>query len=342
MEKNLCTYLLLLLSLASQKVFATENRSWVDQFDNFRFAVDVSLRPRYEFEQGDYSHIESIGIDLHKVFSSNDGGDLGTLILQGYFTKLNSVKKHPSFFDDENDSKFTCRICNFNMTIMDKGKLNLRIGHAEIPFGLEYNQDSNGTLRQYSNSRDLGNKLDWGIAANGKLPWGGYEVSLSRGVGVDWKNDTQSYIVAGRVERSDGYSSYLGISSFYGRLRSPSSRSTIIDRTRIGLDGSTQWKMFTFFGEVSAGTDDDTDRFATLLEVDIQNRNEKLLGYLQLKNTSLKLEHESWDSSNQSSLGIRFSPDNTWTLSGQWTHDFTELNNATKNSMVELQIRSRF
>lgn len=165
MGKKLCIIFLLLLQFTSQKVFASENTSWVDQFDNFRFAVDFSLRPRYEFEQGDYSRIESVGIDIHKVFSASDGGDLGTLVLQGYFTKLNSVKKHPSFFDDENDSKFICRICNFNMTIMDRGKLNLRIGHAEIPFGLEYNQDSNGTLRQYSNGRDLGNKLDWGVAA---------------------------------------------------------------------------------------------------------------------------------------------------------------------------------
>lgn len=148
--------------------------------------------------------------------------------------------------------------------------------------------------------------------------------------------------MAGRVERTDGYSSYVGVSSFYGRLRSPSSRSTLIDRTRIGLDGSTQWKMFTFLAEVSAGTDDDTDRFTTLVEVDIQNSNEKLLSYLQLKNTSLKHEHESWDSSSQSSLGIQFSPDNRWTLSGQWTHDFTRLKTATKSSMVELQIRSRF
>jgi len=339
---NLLLILLALFISCSQPLSATENHSWLPSIDNFRYAIDISVRPQLELRQDDYSHIESIGLDTHKVFTSKNGGDIATLIVQGYFTKLNDITMHPPFYNGPNDVKFICRICNLNVTVLDQGKLNLRMGHAEIPFGLEYNQDTNGTLRQYSNGRDLGNKLDWGLAANGKLAWGGYELSLSQGAGVDWKSDRQSYIVSGRVEKTNSYSSIIGLSAFYGHLRSPASSADFINRSRIGLDGSQQWRNMTFLAEASAGKDDDTKRFMLLLEADIHSANEKWLTYLQLKNTSLKATHHSWDSVRQSSLGMRFTVNNAWTLSGQWTHDLTVFNNAEKKSMLELQARFRF
>jgi len=160
-----------LLVLHVQQLVADENETWFDQIDNLRFTIDLSVRPQYNFKSDHISHIESFGFDLHKVFTSYDSGDIGTLLLQGYFTKLNNVETHPPFFNGENDLKFICRICNMNLAILDRGTLNFRIGHFDTPFGLEYNLDTNGTLRQYSNGRDLGDKLDWGIAVNGKLPW---------------------------------------------------------------------------------------------------------------------------------------------------------------------------
>jgi len=338
---NQCLLFLALLSL-SLPTFATDNDTWLSSIENFRYTADVSVRPQVELKQNDYSHIESLGIDTHKVFTSKSGGDIGTLIIQGYFTKLNDIKMHPPFYSGPEDVKFICRICNFNLVVMDRGKLNLRLGHAEIPFGLEYNQDTNGTLRQYSNPRDLGNKLDWGLAANGKFSGGGYELSLSRGVGIDWRNDGQSYIVAGRIERNNGYSSVIGLSGFYGHLRSSTASTEFIKRSRIGLDAHIQWRNLSFLAEVSVGEDNDSDRVTALLETDIHSKNEKWLSYIQLKNTSTKPVGASWDTIRQSSLGVRFTPDNSWTLSGQWTHDLAVMDSMSKKSMLELQARFRF
>ena len=340
--KNYCVVLLAaIVTLNSTCLIAEENGSWIDQIDNLRLAIDLSVRPQYDFKTDHFSHIESFGFDLHKVFSSAKQGDIGTLILQGYFTKLNNVEKHPPFFHGENDLKFICRICNLNIALLDKGALNFRLGHYEIPFGLEYNLNTNGTLRQYSNGRDLGEKLDWGATANGKFSWGGYEVSANRGSGVDWTGDYSTYSFSGRVERSFSYSSFIGFSTFYGYLALPKT-SKYVDRTRIGLDASTHLGPFTFLGEMSVGKDSSTETFNVLVEADIHDKTEKFMAYIQFKNTSHQLKHASWDSSIQTSLGLSFTPNRFWTLSGQWTHDYEVYTNAKRISLVQAQLRLRF
>jgi len=340
--KKISEVLLILITLFSNSyLIADEYDSWIDQTDNLRVAIDLSVGSQYDFKTNHFSHIESFGLDLHKVFSSEETGDIATLIFQGYFTKLNNVEKHPPFFKGEDDLKFICRICNINFVVLERGELNFRVGHYEMPFGLEYNLDTNGTLRQYSNGRDLGGKLDWGVTANGKFSWGGYEVSVNRGAGVDWTGDYNTYSFSGRVERNFSYASFLGFSAFYGYLEIPGSPK-YVDRTRFGLDANTDFGPFAFLGEVSVGKDDDTETFNLLVEVDIQDKTEQVLAYIQFKNASHQLRNASWDNSIQTSLGLRYTPNRLWTLSGQWTHDHTVYTQAKRASLLQVQARIRF
>ncbi|MEO1924847.1 MAG: hypothetical protein ABGY08_02470 [Gammaproteobacteria bacterium] len=335
-------YVLYLLCFFSIPAVSGEKYAWFNPTENLRLATDFSVRPQYDVKNDHFSHIESVGFDLHKVFSSASSGDFGTLIVQGYFNKLNNVEKHPPFFKGEDDLKFICRICNFNVAVLNKGLLNIRIGHYETPFGLEFNMDTNGTLRQYSNGRDLAGKLDWGITVNGKSSLLGYEISLGRGVGVDWTSDYSSYIASGRLEITDDYSSFIGFSAFHGHIKSNNPDTAYIDRTRIGLDASTQAGPFTFLSEVSVGQDNSTDRFNTLIEIDLNDSTDKVLGFFQLTNTSYRIKHQHWETLIQTHLGIRYTPNRSWTYSGQWTHDIENYQSAIPTSTLRFQVRYRF
>ncbi len=331
--------LILLMCCNVSIIFAEEKKTWLEDVENLRWAVDLSIKGIYNAETGHLSHSEAIGLDLHKIFTTDDGGNIGTLILQGYFTKLNNAERYPSFFKNASDVKFICRICNFNVVVLDQGQLNVRAGHFEIPFGLEHNLDTNGTLRQYSNGRDLGNKLDWGVALNGKFAWGGYEVAISRGHGVDWKSGHDTFIGSGRVELMGDYHSFLGLSAFHGRIKS---KSGYINRTRIGLDAGTQFTFFSILAEVSLGKDDNIEKIHSLLEFDLQDNTEKFLGYVQLKDSSRHIKGQSWDSIRQISVGTRYTPNRFWVLSGQWTHDFEVFDGAKRASVLAVQLRYRF
>lgn len=333
------TLLILLMCFNVSILLAEEKKTWLDEVENLRWAIDLSVKGIYNTETGHLSHSEAVGIDLHKVFTRDEGGDIGTLVLQGYFTKLNNAEGYPSFFKNASDVKFICRICNFNFSVLDQEQLKIRVGHFEIPFGLEVNLNTNGTLRQYNNGRDLGNKLDWGLALNGQFSWGGYEVAISRGHGVDWKSGHDTFIGSGRIELKSDYHSFLGLSGFHGRIKS---KSGYINRTRIGLDAGTQFAFLGFLAEVSIGKDDTIEKINSLLEINLQNNTEKLLAYVQLKDSSRHIKGQSWDSIRQISVGGHYTPDRFWTLSGQWTHDFEVFEGAKRASVLTAQLRYRF
>lgn len=335
--------MVLLLSFIATPLYAeiTLKSEWLESIDNLRFEVDLSIRGQYNIRSNHLSNVNVMGFDLHKVFTHKNGGDIATLVAQGYLTKLVNAEKPAPFYKNKDDLKFICRICNINFSVLDKGQLNLRIGHFEIPFGLEYNIDTNGTFRQYNNGRDIGGKLDWGLTANGQFSWGSYEVAASRGSGVDWTSDYHTYILSGRVEKNFNYASFFGFSAFHGHVKKPRSL-TYINRTRFGVDASTQLGPMTWLAELSGGKDNNADIINALVEVNIQNNTESLLAYFQVRTGSRRAEHQDWDSMVQTNLGLRYTPDRNWTVSGQWTHDIETYKAAKKADTLGTQLRLRF
>ena len=63
----------------------------------------------------DVSAAQFIGFDMHKVFTGKKG-DWGTAVVQGYLTRIDNQKKHPPFFEGEDDWEMVYRIVNFNYT----------------------------------------------------------------------------------------------------------------------------------------------------------------------------------------------------------------------------------
>ncbi len=66
------------------------------------------------------------------------------------------------------------------------GRLNVRIGHFQAPFGLEALPiDTHTTLLQLSNPRALGLKHDWGLGLSGQLDGLDYDLAYTLGSGMD-------------------------------------------------------------------------------------------------------------------------------------------------------------
>ena len=89
--------------------------------------------------ESDPLQLAFVGLDLHKVYSL-DQRDVVTFALQPYLALVRngpmrwgkSPRTHP-IFDGSSDWGMQWRIFNANIKLMQKGRLNLRLGHIEVP-----------------------------------------------------------------------------------------------------------------------------------------------------------------------------------------------------------------
>ena len=309
--------------------------------DNLRWTVDLAARGMQETVNDEFGHAEFLGLDLHKVLSG-ERGDWATLLLQPYLIRINNLDMHPPFFDDDYDTAIEWRITNVNFNVLDGGRLNLKVGHFEIPFGLEQVINTNGTLRDYIHGPNFGLKADWGLTLNGELPAFEYEVALSRGSGNNWRSSGDPLIVSGRVGTPRDRDWWLGLSGFSGDVYDPSQPDGTVERSRVGLDGALNWRQFGLLGEFSIGADESRDVVNGLLELDWSSRQADWLAYVQLRRFQLEgLAGAGSDSATSGSLGVTWDPDNHWSYGLQWSHDFVTFNGAPDTNVLAAQLRYR-
>lgn len=309
---------------------------------NLRWTIDLASRATAS-TSGDPVIFENfIGFDAQKVFSG-PSGDWGTLTTQFYLTRIDSKPRHPYVFEDDDSWALITRITNFNYTGLSNGQFNIKVGHFEIPYGVEGAINSNGTLRQLLTVPNLGIKGDWGVTINGVLEHFRYEVSLSRGSGFEIRDDGDPFIVAGRIGTPTDTEGFVGvpdygISFFHGKVFGPPDPPK---RTRIGLDGQWYFGPIGIMAEVSVGRDDDTEVVNALAEVNWQNPEESLVFYVQNRllnrNTAA-----GWDEAISLVEGVRFTPNNNWAFSAQFEQQLSTMGPAEKEAMGSLQLRYRF
>ena len=85
--------------------------------DSLRATLDVASQGVYVATAEDYSGAYFVGLDLHRVFTS-ERCDFGPLTVQPYFVKIENMAMHPSFLDGSYDSAVEHWILNFNYTGM--------------------------------------------------------------------------------------------------------------------------------------------------------------------------------------------------------------------------------
>ena len=306
-----------------------------DLLSNARIALDLSTRRTESLTSSDYSWAHFIGVDLHKVFTT-ERGDIGTLVFQPYLTRLDNVQRPPFFFDDGDDWELVWRIANFNLTSLSRGGFNLRVGHFEIPFGLEQNIDTNGTLRQYTFS-DRAIKVDWGVTANGKYQGIDYEIAVTRGSGNDFTARHDPYLFSGRIATSSQKNLIAGFSWMYGDVLNG---VRALPRQRAGLDLAYYTGPWELLMEISGGDNDGSHTANALIETSWRSPMENLHLYVQYR----QLFNEtptSWADRSRLSWGAQYRFTPKFSGSGEIAHDIDAFDGNERSATALVQLRVR-
>lgn len=309
---------------------------------NLRWSLDLSLRGAIDSRTEEVATQQVAGLDLHKVFSSPER-DWATLVLQLYLTRINNQERHPPFFESSDDWELIPRVVTLNFSGLSNGGLNLRVGHIELPYGLEVPIASNGTIRQLTLGPNLGLKVDWGVGLNGNFEKFRYEVALTRGSGVEYHSSGSPFAITGRIGTPTDIDSILGapgfgVSGFYGDVLG---RSGITQRSRLGLDALWQIGSYGVMAELSVGRDGDRDVVNAFTELNWQNRDETWMLYAQNKLFNKRFL-TGWDDTWSAVVGLRFAPDNHWAWSAQFEQQISVPTARHRSSFFTLQARYRF
>ncbi len=307
-------------------------RAWSD---NLRWSLDASTQQRLNLDSDQWLDQYVIGLDLHKVVS-NDRRDIGTLILQPYVVWLPEDRARPPFFDGK-EATLTWRIANFNLRVLPRGRLNVRLGHFEYPFGLEHDINTNGTLRQYSNGVNLGGKADWGISANGLLSGWQYEVALTRGSGQEYHRRNDPYVFSARIGTPTERNLAVGVSAFQGDVLTPSG---LVERDRYGADLRWSAGPLQLLAEVSTGTDFDDRVRNRLAELNWTNSFESLLAYAQHRRHTVSAA-AGRRGMETNGIGIRWLINNKFTLAAQYDRRNGLGGNPINDSQISVHFRFR-
>lgn len=326
----------------------TCSSGFADYRDNLRLTFDLSSRLTRTTVTDTSSWTHFVGLDSHKVFTTPNG-DFGTLLTQVY---LMLPQDQPG--DKRGTWVLHTRQTNFNLTALQAhGLPNVRVGHIEVPFGLEHPVNTNGTLHDYLHKKDLFwsgtvggsgtpiGKVDWGITLNDEYERWEYEIGWFRGSGMHYRHRNNPGLVVGRVGTARDANFVFGASIFTGDL------FTGVERNRYGVDAQYFLGTFGLSAELSVGEDTstdgvDTDAFNTTLELSYRNYKESLYGYTQAILRTAEAAGSTADHYEAVALGFRWTPDNHWAFSSQLQQDVNAWGTAGKDCSWMTQLRYRF
>ena len=273
----------------------------------------------------------AVGLDVHKVFSGRRG-DIGVLTFQPYLVGIRNAPMVPGIFDDNDDWALQWRIANFNYTGIAQGRFNIRLGHMEVPFGLEQVIQTNGTIYQLPRSGTL--KADWGVSINGMLPWFEYELARTQGSGNDLSSDADG-LLAGRIGLPRDRWWWAGLSALDGEIeRGPS----LVEQRLYALDAGIRLpRGFGLMLQHSQGEEDLSDVEYNLAEVNWTTPVESTFVYSQWRHGRRELAGAS-TLNRDIHLGLRFEPNASFAASFELRHHL----DATENDLSgSVQLRYR-
>ena len=310
-----------------------------DLIDQAQFTIDIASRVSFSRELDKVGIRNMLGFDYRQVFSGRTG-DWGVMVLQGYLTRSDHEPRRPPFIADDHDTEFQFRIFSFNYTGLARGRLNFKVGHVELPYGLEATVDTNGTLRQFLPGANLGYKADWGVTVNGVLPEFEYEVALTQGAGNEPDMEDGRFLLTGRVGTPIEADRIFGGSFMYARL--PGGGGDRFTRWRVGADYQEfALEPFAVSAELSVGEDDSMGVMNRLGELSWSTPFNDWFVYGQVR-VLARERTESWDEAVQAALGVSFRPDLHWNFSLQLSQDLETFHGKPEDTFLSFQTRYRF
>lgn len=279
--------------------------------DNFTFKKEVYSQFTYsalEEQPRQFYSRQSVGFEVLKKFSTR------TATVAAFNLQVRLMRRD-NFIDTPNDAEGRERegwfveyhnaywdFYNFlNPALGDTkgehvGRFNFRLGRFYLPFGLNLQTDTHGSLLQLSNDRNFGFERDWyaGLwgALNGDIS---YDVYYLLGAGYDLSFKGQKGLVGARFRLADKYfvehGLEAGASFMYGERLSwhalehsasverASEGNKIVDTLRYGLDFRYTRSVPTgdvkFTTELSAGKDEGDEVFTLLHQLGYLHRSRR-------------------------------------------------------------------
>ena len=255
----------------------------------------------------------------------------------------NQARK-PPFFEGDHDCEPVVRNLTANFHASGDGKLNILLGHTELPFGLEVPVSTSKSLRTLLTPGDLAMKLDWGVGVNGTLGEFDYSAFLSRGSGIEYRNNKDPWSFTARVGHSVNRQRFLpepglGLSVFTGDVLL--SNGEISERDRIAVDGVTYFNQFGLMSQLTFGDTDGRDTWNGLVEVNWSDALETIVGYIQAKSYNMNFQ-AGWKQAEKVSIGARFGQIAGFTWAVQYTREFSSFTNNHDLDVIDFQLKYRW
>jgi hypothetical protein len=226
-------------------------------------------------EDGNFASRQSAGFELLKKFSTTTS-TLASFDFQGRLVRRDGF--NPVMNDMEGASRrgWAFEYHNlyadfynvFNPVMSDAaksenvGRFNLRMGHFYVPFGLNLQTDTHGTVLQLSNEENFGFERDWYAGFWGRINQHfNYDAYYLAGSGYDLKFKGQSGLAAVRVSLANQYSSRYGLEGGVSVIAGQrlDMNDTPLKTQRIGIDARYRHPapngLVTFTTELSGGRD---------------------------------------------------------------------------------------
>ncbi len=254
---------------------APENWAQALLHENFGFRKEVMSQVAAS-ENSPASSRQSLGFELLKKFSTETATILsvnfqGRLVRRDRFipveNDMEGMRRRGWFFEHHNAYldlyNFLDPVLSDENRGRNAGRFNIRAGRFYVPFGLNLQTDTHGTILQLSNESNFGFERDWYAGFWGALSEDfNYDANYLAGSGYDLKFRGQRGLAAGRVSLSGKYGADYGLDGGLSVLAGErlAQGNTIVATRRAGIDG--RWRqpvptgLLTWSSEVTGGRDD--------------------------------------------------------------------------------------
>lgn len=211
----------------------------------------------------------------------------------------------------------------------------VRLGHFDVPFGLEPSLDTHGTILQTIAEMNIGSKQDWGLAFKGVGQSFEFETALQIGSGMSVYRRDGSFLASARLGSASNNNFQCGISLLYGRWLDAPGMNTFprndltSDETtlkkRVGFDAQYLFGPFLFKSEVDYGSNNHDAVLGHFWEVDYTlPRHQNWEFELQFQSWINDLRQSNSDDSTLG-LGVSYKVNQNVTVRSVYYHDFNRM-----------------
>jgi len=356
---------------AREDVEKNKNNFFSKFKENLIVKKEIILESAWSDQKSDLSNKNSLGFEALKRFSSKKR-DWASALVQLRFVQyaheymlMNTTPMSPSHVEGIYDGKIELHDAYFKYSGPFKGRLNFRIGHFDVPFGLEENTDTHSTLVQLISTRNIGFKKDWGLSILGEFSEFDYNFSITRGSGIEFIDKGDNFLLSGRIGTPSTENFVIGISALYGEVRdsmgimrgmhmtnmtnyyfNDTTRpgDDIVRRYRVGLDGTFIYGPYTFKSEASFGEDVDQSVINGLVEIDylFAGMDDKLEAVAQVQSAYQDIPAAGGDNDTFLTLGLNYMISYAVNLQASFRHDLQRLKNTENENIVGLRLYCYF